>query len=126
MRARKAAMWPPVMWPDFVRDHADHLVGRLRLHQRAGVDEDVAPVEHEGVEGIVLHDADLDAPGAEPGRAEDRLRVVGEQVLDLGVADERQVLRGARASAAPSAASDAEAAECGAREWCLAVRWSWA
>ena len=78
----------------FVGDHADHLVGRLRLHQRAGVDEDVAPVEHEGVEGIVLHDADLDAPGAQTGRAEDRLRVVGEQVLDLGVADQRQPLRG--------------------------------
>ena len=92
----------------FVRDHADHLVRRLRLHQRAGVDEDVVPVEHEGVEGIVLHDAHLDAPRSESRRAEDRARVVVEQVLDLGVADERQVLRGrglARAASAVNAHS---------------------
>ena len=76
-----------------VCDHADHLVGRLRLHQRAGVDEDVAAIEHEGVEGVILHDAYLDAPGAEAGRMEDGARVVVEQVLDLGVADQRQVLR---------------------------------
>ena len=93
-------MCPPVMWPDFVGDHADHFVGRLRLHERAGVDEDVAPVEHEGVERLVLHDADLDAARAETRRAEDRLRVVGEQVLDLGVADQRQPLRIGRRSGA--------------------------
>ena len=77
------------MWPTLVRDHADHLIGCLRLHQRAGVDEDVAAIEHEGVEGVVLHDADLDAPRAEASRMEDGPRVVVEQVLNLGVADQR-------------------------------------
>ena len=33
-----------------VRDDADHLVGRIGLHQRAGVHEDVLAIEHEGVE----------------------------------------------------------------------------
>ena len=55
-----------------VRDDADHLVGRLRLHQRAGVHEHVAAVEHEGVEALVLHDAHLDAARAEAGSLEDR------------------------------------------------------
>ena len=34
----------------FVGEHADHLVRRVRLHQRAGIDEDAAAVGDEGVE----------------------------------------------------------------------------
>jgi hypothetical protein len=48
---------------------------------------------HEGVEGIVLHDAHLDAPRSEAGGLEQRLGVIAEDVLDLGVADQWQVLR---------------------------------
>ena len=33
-----------------VREHADDLVRRLRFHQRAGIDEDAAAVDDEGVE----------------------------------------------------------------------------
>jgi hypothetical protein len=76
----------------FVRDDTDHLVGRVGLHQRAGVYEDVLAIEHEGVEGIVLHNAHLDTPRAEPGRLEQRSGVVAEDVLNLTVADQRQIL----------------------------------
>ena len=37
-----------------VGDDADHLVGRLGLHERAGVDEHVEAVDHEGIEALVL------------------------------------------------------------------------
>ena len=37
-----------------VRQHADDLVRRLGIEQRAGVDEDVAAVHHEGVEAAVV------------------------------------------------------------------------
>ena len=40
-----------------VGDDADHLVGRVGLLQRAGMNEDVAAVEHEGVEALVPDDA---------------------------------------------------------------------
>jgi len=36
-----------------MRDHADHLVGRLGLHQKAGVDENALAARHEGKAGIV-------------------------------------------------------------------------
>ena len=77
-----------------VGDHADHLVGRLGLRQGAGVDEHVAPVHHEGVEALVPDDAHGDVLRGEPGSPEDGQRVVLEEVLDLGVANQRQPLRG--------------------------------
>ena len=77
----------------FVGDDADHLVGSIGLHQGARVYEHVPAIEHEGVEGIILNDAHLDAPGTEPRRLENRLGVVVEDVLDLSVANEGQVLR---------------------------------
>ena len=77
----------------FVGEDADHLVRRIGLHERAGVHEDVAAVDDEGVEGIVVDDAHRDAAGAEPGSLEDLLRVVVEERLDFRIADERQALR---------------------------------
>ncbi len=41
-----------------VREHADDLVRRLGVEQRAGIDEDVAAVHDEGVEGAVVEDDD--------------------------------------------------------------------
>ena len=73
-----------------VRQHADHLVRRLGVEQRAGVDEDVAPVHDEGVEGAVVEHDHLDVLLGDAGGAQDRRRVVAQQVLDLGVADDRQ------------------------------------
>ena len=77
----------------FVREHADDLVRHLRVDQRAGVDEDAPAVHHEGVERAVVDDGDLDVLLGEAGGAQDRLGVVAQQLLDLGVADDRQSRR---------------------------------
>ena len=74
-----------------MRDDADDLVGRLRLHQRAGVDEH-APAGNEGVEARIVDQHDVDAGFGQAGRLEDRPRVVAHQRLDLGVAHHRRAL----------------------------------
>ncbi len=74
--------------------HADHLVRRIRIHQRAGIDEDAAAVGDEGVEGPVVDDDDLNVLLGEPGGLQKRLRVFAQQLLDLGIADDRRTLRG--------------------------------
>ncbi len=76
-----------------VGQHADDLVRRLRLHQRAGIDEDAPPVHHEGVEGALVDDDDLDVLLRQSGGAQDRLGIVAQQLLDLGVADDRHAAR---------------------------------
>ena len=52
-----------------VREHADDLVRRLGIDQRAGIDEDVAAVDDEGVEGAVVDDDDVDVLLGEAGGA---------------------------------------------------------
>ena len=59
--------------PGFVGEHADDLIRRLRLHQRAAVDEDAVAVGDEGVERTVVDDDDLNILLRETGRAQDRL-----------------------------------------------------
>ena len=75
-----------------VREHADDLVRRLRIHQRAGIDEDAAAVGHEGVEGALVDDDDLDVLLGQTGRLQNRLGVFAQELLDLGVADDRRAL----------------------------------
>ncbi len=64
--------------------------GRLRLHQRAGVDEDALAVRDEGVERAVVDDDHLDVLLRQPGGLQQRLGIFAQQLLDLGVANERQ------------------------------------
>ena len=71
-----------------VRDDADHLVRRFRLHERAGEHHHAASARHEGVELAVLDEHDLGVAGADAGGAEDRLGIAPEQRLDLRVADD--------------------------------------
>jgi hypothetical protein len=52
------------------------------------MDEHVLAIDDEGVEGLFADDVDIDVLRGQIGGAEDRSRVVGEQVLDLGVANE--------------------------------------
>ena len=73
----------------FVRDDADHLVRRLGVDQRAGVHDHAAAARHEGVELPVLHNDDLGVARADAGGAEDRRGIVAQQLLDLGIADDR-------------------------------------
>ena len=42
-------------------DDPDHLIGRLGLHQRAGMHEHVVPVDHEGVEGAIVDEVNADS-----------------------------------------------------------------
>ena len=72
----------------FMRDDADDLVRRVGLHQRAGMHEHVVPIHHEGVEGAVVDDMDLDILRAEAGGAEDGLGVVADERFGLRVADD--------------------------------------
>jgi hypothetical protein len=78
----------------FMGEHADHLVRRVRLHQRASIDEDAAAVGDECVEGPIVDDYDLNILLAEPGGLQKRLGVVAQKLLDLGIADDRRALRG--------------------------------
>ena len=84
----------------FVREHADHLVWNLGVNQRSGVDEDSLGIDHKGVERAVVDDGDLNVLLREAGGAQDGLRVVAQQLFDLGVADHgksgRQALRARR------------------------------
>ena len=70
-----------------VRDHADDLVGSLRIHQGAGMDEHVVPVDDEGVEGAVVDDVDVDRLSAQAGGVKDRLGIGLDQPFRLGIAD---------------------------------------
>ncbi len=75
-----------------VGDNADDLVRRLRLQQRAGVDED-APPRDEGVEARVIDQDDFNAGFGQTGGLEDGPGVVAYQRLDLSVANDCDVLR---------------------------------
>ena len=75
--------------PGLVREHADDLIRRFRVHQRAAVDEDAAAVGDESVERAVVDDDDLNILLGEARAAQDRLRVFPQQLFRLGVADDR-------------------------------------
>ena len=94
----------------FVGKDADDLVGRLRFHQRAGIDEDVMRVHHEGVERSVVDDDNVDVLVAKPGDLENGLRVIAQQLLDLGVANDRDAGVRRRSAPVPGGSPNANAA----------------
>ena len=75
-----------------VGEHADDLVRGLGLHQRAGIDEDAAPVGDKGIEGAVVDDDDLDILLGQASGLQDRLHVFAQQLLDFGIANDRRAL----------------------------------
>src|SRR4051812_3982205 len=81
-----------------VREHPDNLVWGVRFHQRAVIHENAAAVGDEGVETAVVDDDDLDVLLLQPRAAQDWPRVIAQQLLDLGVAQQRRtpVLLGPR------------------------------
>ena len=79
-----------------MRDDADDLVRRVRLHERFGVHEDVAAIHHERIEQVALDDAHVDVLRFQAGGPEDRPRIVLQQFLDLGVADQADRLGAGR------------------------------
>ncbi len=74
----------------FMRHHADDLVRRLRLQDRAVVHEDAAAVGHERVEDALVDDHHLDVLFFHTGGAQDRPRIFAQQLFRLGVAEHRR------------------------------------
>ncbi len=72
----------------FMGDHGAQLVDRLEPGEKSGVEEDVLPARHEGVQIAVIDDVDVHRGRAETGGAEDRVGDLLQRALDLGVADE--------------------------------------
>jgi len=73
----------------FMRHHADDLVRGFRLQDRAVVHEDAASIGHERVEHALVDDHHLDVLFFHAGGAQDRPRVIAQQLLRLGVAEDR-------------------------------------
>ena len=78
--------------PGFVRKHADQLVRRFRLQDRAVIDENAPAVGNEGIERAVIDDDHLDVLLLETCDPQDRPRVFAKQLLGLGVAQQRRAL----------------------------------
>ena len=70
-------------------ENADHLIRRLGLGQKPGMDEDALAAGDEGVDARIVDQIDVHRAGIETGRLEDRLGIEPHQAFDLGVADER-------------------------------------
>ena len=60
----------------FVRKHADNLIRRFGVHQRAHVDENFLPVGNESIEAFVANENDPRRAGIDAGGMEDGGHVV--------------------------------------------------
>ena len=78
---------------------ANDFVRGLGVEQRAGIDEDMPAIHHEGVERAVAKDHDPHILLCKSRRPQDRLRIVAQQLLDLGVTNDRHPTRRAVLSA---------------------------
>ena len=78
------------MWPVSCASTPMIWLGVFEFDQRAGVDEDAAAVDDEGVEGAVVDDDDANVLLGEACGAQDRGGVFAQQLLDFGVADDWQ------------------------------------
>ena len=113
--SRSRCKWPPARWPVSCANTPMISFGVRGVEQRAGVDEDVAAVHDEGVEGAVVEHHHPDVLFGEAGRAQNRRGVIAQQLLDFGVADDRHAARGASCACAgastgpPAAAATAMA-----------------
>ena len=76
----------------FVSDDANQLVRRLRLRDRARVDEHMLSIDHERVEGIIVDKVNLDIMACNVRRLENRPRVIRDKRFGFRVPDEAQLL----------------------------------
>ena len=88
--SRILARWPPARWPVSCASTPINWFGVSDCMMRAVIDEDAAAVGDEGVERRIVDDDDLDVLLLEAGGAQDRPRVVAQQLLGLGVAQDRR------------------------------------
>jgi hypothetical protein len=76
--------------PGLVRQDANDLVRRARIEQRPGIHEDAPAVHHKGVKAALIDDDDAHVLLREARRLEDGRQIFTQELLDLGVADDRQ------------------------------------
>ena len=110
--SRSLARWPPARWPVSCASTPMIWFGVSDCIDRAVIHEDAAAVRDEGVEDAVVDDHDLDVLLFEARGAQDRPGVVAQQLLGLGVAEDRRALfpaRRRRPTAAPAASATAVA-----------------
>ncbi|MDH3581731.1 MAG: hypothetical protein OEM91_14035 [Hyphomicrobiales bacterium] len=76
----------------FMGNDTDDLIGRITLHNRAGVDVNVSAIDDEGIENPTSDYSDRHASAAKPRRLEDRPGIVTQKAFYLSIANERQRL----------------------------------
>ncbi len=76
----------------FMRQHPDNLVRGLRLHDGAVIYENAAAIRDKGVKRTIVDDDNLDVLLFEARRAQNRPGVFAQQLLGLGIADDRRAL----------------------------------
>jgi hypothetical protein len=74
---------------ELVGDHALHHVGVVGRSDQPGMDVDDLAAGDEGVDRRIVDHGDLDIVGAEAGGLDQRTRHVAQQLLGLGVAQDR-------------------------------------
>src|SRR5262245_12772535 len=89
-----------------MRDHADDLIGCLRIHYGTGMNEHVVPVDDKGIESAVIDDVNVDRLAAQSGGVEDRLDIVLDKPFGLGIADHASGVGGGRADERDDEAAD--------------------
>jgi hypothetical protein len=102
-----------------VREHADDLVGRGRLRNRARIHKNAMCVHHERVERFIVDDDDLNVLLAQARNAQNERRIIAQELLDLGIADHRDAGRRPGLCAYRDAAQGAAQADrrgCGNRD----------
>ena len=75
--------------PQLVRDHTLHFLGRVGGVDQSRMDIDDLPTRHEGVDGRIIDQHDVDILGLEPGGLDQRGRNLVEEGLGLGIAQDR-------------------------------------
>jgi hypothetical protein len=75
-----------------VCQHADHLVGGAGLLNKASVNEDTLAAGNERVDAAVIDQVNVHSTGVDACHLEDRLQVPPHQFLDLGIADQADVV----------------------------------
>ncbi len=75
--------------PKLVGDHALNFIGRIGSVDQTGMQIDHLSAGHEGVDGRVVHQHDVDIAGFEAGCLHQRGRHLAHQRLGLCVAQDR-------------------------------------
>src|ERR1700731_2266758 len=76
-----------------VRQHANEFSRRFRVHDHAGLDEDVLPFGDKGVHGGLVNEIEFYGGGIEPVGLRQGILVALEQAFGFGVPQQANLLR---------------------------------